>query len=113
LEEENPDRAVPARFTVEVRPERDRVVVVPQGELDLATIEPLRSELDGLVERGFAQVVLDLRELEFIDSSGLRLLLQQCRREDAAVSLIDGVGPVKALFDLTGTRGLLRFEPPA
>jgi anti-sigma B factor antagonist len=109
---EGPERP-PEPFTVEVRPDRKRVVLVPRGELDLASVDDLRGELDGLVNRGFERLVVDLRSLEFMDSSGLRLLLQQSQRGDATIELIDGVAPISKLFDLTGTRELLRFVKSA
>jgi anti-sigma B factor antagonist len=96
-------------FTVEVRPERQRVVLVPRGELDMASVGALRSELDGLVDRGVERLVVDLRKLVFVDSTGLRLLLQQSQRADATVEMIDGAEPVSRLFDLTRTRSLFRF----
>jgi anti-sigma B factor antagonist len=102
--------AVPAPFRVEIRPERDRVVVVPHGDLDLATIGELGEQLDGLVGRGFAAIVLDLRRLTFIDSTGLRLVVEQAARSDATITLIDGAEPVSRLFDLTGVRPTLPFE---
>ena len=62
-------------FRVDVHPERDSVRVVPVGELDTATADELQTKLCELREAGFDRVVLDLRELEFLDSTGLRLLV--------------------------------------
>jgi anti-sigma B factor antagonist len=86
------------------------VIVVPHGELDLATVEILRAEFDGLVSRGFASIVLDLRGLEFLDSTGLRFILEQTAGAQVAVTLIDGDAAVSKLFDVTGTRSSLPFE---
>jgi anti-sigma B factor antagonist len=97
-------------FTVEIRPDRERVIVVPHGELDLATVGILRAELGGLVNRGFDSIVLDLRRLAFLDSSGLRFILEQAARADTTVTLIDGDPAVSELFDITGTRSALPFE---
>jgi anti-anti-sigma factor len=111
----NLDRPVGERnehvpFTVEIRPDRERVIVVPHGELDLATVELLRAEFDALASRGFPTIVLDLRRLLFLDSTGLRFILEQTGRAEPAVTLIDGVPAVSKLFDLTGTRPSLPFE---
>jgi anti-sigma B factor antagonist len=103
-------QAVATAFGVGIRPERERVIVTPRGELDLATVDKLRAELDGLARRGFTAMVLDLRELEFMDSAGLRLVLDQTARADATVTLIEGGEPVSRLFDLTGVRKALPFE---
>lgn len=97
-------------FSVDIRPDRRRVFVVPRGELDIATVDQLAAEIDELVSRGFDTVVLDLRETSFLDSSGVHLLLNQTRRPDAHVTLIDGVPAVRRVIDLTGARCLLRFE---
>jgi anti-sigma B factor antagonist len=100
----------PDPFEVEVRRDRRRVVVVPHGEVDIATADQLASEIDDLVGRGFDTVVLDLRATSFLDSSGLHLLLRQSARTDARVTLIDGAPAVRRAIDLAGIRELLRFE---
>jgi anti-sigma B factor antagonist len=97
-------------FSVEIRPADDRAAVVPRGDLDLATVDEVRTAVDDLVAQGFGAVVLDLRELTFIDSSGLRMVVGQTRRVDVAVTLIDGAEPVSRLFDLVGVREALPFE---
>jgi len=43
----------PHQFRIELRPDRDRVVVAPSGELDLGTVPALAGAVDGLVECGF------------------------------------------------------------
>ena len=48
-------------FRIDVEPERDSVRVAPVGELDIATVEKLRAEVDRLRESGFTDLVLDLR----------------------------------------------------
>jgi anti-anti-sigma factor len=65
-----------AQLRVSVHPDRRRVVVAADGELDLATVEPVEHEVAELCERGFAEVCLDLRGLTFFDSGGVRLLLR-------------------------------------
>lgn len=62
-------------FRVDVHHERDTVRVAPVGELDLAAAPQLEERLNELVEAGFCRVVLDLSQLQFIDSAGIRLLL--------------------------------------
>jgi anti-sigma B factor antagonist len=101
----------PEPFSVEVLPDRQRVVVVPRGEVDIATVDELAAQIDALVARGFDTVVLDLREISFLDSSGIHLLLHQTARPDARVTVIDGGPRVRRLIELTGVRELLQFEP--
>ncbi len=101
---------VPEPFSIAVLPDRRRVVVVPHGEVDIATVDQLAAEIDELVGRGFDTVALDLRATSFLDSSGLHLLLRQCGRTDARVTLIDGTPAVRRAIELAGVRHLLRFE---
>jgi anti-anti-sigma factor len=100
----------PEPFRVEVLPDRRRVVVVPYGEVDIATVGQLAAEIDELVGCGFDTVVIDLRATSFLDSSGLHLLLRQSARPDARVTIIDGAPVVSRAIDLAGVRRLLRFE---
>jgi anti-anti-sigma factor len=101
-----------AAFRVDVRPEHERVVVSPAGDVDLATVGTVGSRMDDLAAAGFAVLVLDLRGVTFLDSMGLSLIVRQCRRTDVHVCLVDGVEPVSRLFDLTGLREDLRFLAP-
>jgi anti-anti-sigma factor len=102
----------PEPFDVEIRPARERVVVAPRGELDVATAGRVEAEIDGLAAAGFMDIVLDLRGLSFMDSTGLCLVLQQVGRPDTTVRLVDGPGAVARLFDLTCVREELPFLAP-
>ena len=62
-------------FRCEVEPERAAVRVRPIGELDLATVPLVEAQLAELWSVGFTRIVLDLRQVSFMDSAGLRLLL--------------------------------------
>ena len=75
------DLPIPEAFTVRLEQRGGATVVIPTGELDLATAPSLESALGrAFTESAGGRVVLDLRELEFIDSSGLRTLLTARRR---------------------------------
>lgn len=63
-------------FECEVEPHRETVLILPIGELDMSTVDQFASTLGEITTAGFDRVVLDLRELTFIDSSGLRALLE-------------------------------------
>ena len=101
----------PPKFDIVVKPDGERVLVVPRGELDLGSISRLESEIGVVRARRPAAVVLDLRELTFMDSTGLRLLVQLAASADTdgyAFSIIDADGPVRRLLVLTQLRD--RFE---
>lgn len=61
-------------FSIETRQDGERLVVRPCGELDLATAPDLEELVIGRLADG-ARVVLDLRGLSFMDSSGVRVLV--------------------------------------
>jgi anti-anti-sigma factor len=87
-------------FSVSRRRAGDAIVVAPAGEIDLATIDALQAVVDAAaVEAG--GVVLDLREVTFIDSAGLRLVLQSSRAIEA-FSVVRGPQEVQRVFDLVG-----------
>jgi anti-anti-sigma factor len=99
-------------FDVEIRRRDDRAIVAPTGELDLATVDRLVASIDGLVDARFATIVLDLRGLTFMDSTGLCLILEQSRRPGVAMHVIDGVDATARLFDICHVRDLLSFIDP-
>ena len=61
---------------LDIEPDRESVRVAPVGELDIATVDKLQAEVSQLLETGFAKIVLDLRGVRFLDSTGLRLVLE-------------------------------------
>ena len=64
---------------------RDGAAVVQvRGEIDIATVGQLRRCLVDLVEAGHREIVLDLGELYFIDSTGIGVLIGAHRRAAAA-----------------------------
>jgi anti-sigma B factor antagonist len=91
------------------------VHVVPQGELDIAAIPLLDHALRAAGET-VDDVVLDLRELDFIDSSGAHLLIaadRRFRRSGGRLRVISGSGEVAWLLQLVGVdRELEVIEPP-
>src|SRR4051794_36618734 len=97
-------------LVVETRPDRERVIVAPRGELDVATVGRVAVEMEELVRVGVTDLVLDLRGLTFMDVWGLRLVIEQAGREDATVELIDGPPAVARMFDLAGVRAGLCFR---
>jgi anti-sigma B factor antagonist len=101
-------------FRVEVRPEREqeRVRVIPHGELDVATVPRLEAEIARLRSQEFATILLDLRQLTFMDSTGLGLLLrlhEEARSDGFRFAIADREGPVRRLLALTGTAGWFQY----
>src|SRR3712207_8104179 len=61
-------------FAIDIDEREDRVVLTPRGELDMASAPELEQAVMPRLQDG-AWVVLDLRSLDFIDSSGLRVVV--------------------------------------
>jgi anti-sigma B factor antagonist len=100
---------------VTVAPDRTSVCVVPTGELDVSTRDLLAGQLDELWSAGWTDVVVDLRALTFIDSSGLHLLVEHHRRACAAgtrFSIIDGSTPVRRALRLCGLQDMFEYAAP-
>lgn len=106
-------RYEPPLFRCEVIPERDHVRVAPSGELDMASVPLLDQAIQELRDAGFDHVVVDLRQLCFLDSTGLRLLLQltaAARADSHRLELIEGPPEVQRIFEITKTLGALPFR---
>jgi anti-sigma B factor antagonist len=82
------------------------------GELDLASAPQLEYELAQAEATG-VRIVIDLSGLEFIDSSGLHMLLSANRRSKEnghELALRRGPRAVQRLFELTHTQEQFRFD---
>ena len=100
-------------FDVRVEARDPEVWVVPVGELDLDTAVELEESLGLALRSDAAAVVLDLRELAFLDSTGLKVIIEACSaKEGPSVSLVPGPEPVQAVFNVTGLATELPFRQP-
>jgi anti-sigma B factor antagonist len=92
-------------FRVEMRTEGQATVVAVTGELDLASSPELEQRLERFYASDSKLLVIDLRGLEFMDSTGLSVIVgAQQKLIDAGRRLIIVRGPqqVQRLLDLTG-----------
>jgi anti-sigma B factor antagonist len=104
------------RFRLEVEPERDLARVCPVGEVDLATAPSVHARVQELASDGFTRVTLDLREVTFLDSSGLRMVLALCASAEAdhwEFRVIEGPRDVQRVFELTGVAPMVPFVAAA
>jgi anti-anti-sigma factor len=98
---------VESHFRVEVRTDVRGTVLVVAGELDLASAAALEDELEKAIGDGTraGTVVVDLRQLEFIDSTGLSALVkahQRAQESGRRFGLVKGGSQVQRLLALTG-----------
>jgi stage II sporulation protein AA (anti-sigma F factor antagonist) len=78
----------PAPFEVKVgEPEHGVRTISVRGELDLSTATELEGPLDQTLDGGDASVLIDLSSCEFIDSTGIALIVRAWQRLDS-----DGAG---------------------
>lgn len=107
---------VGSNLSIDVSREGDRVVLRLDGELDLASVPLLEDAVvnttldDG--DGAELTIVLDLRGLEFIDSTGLRAILLQDKRSTERgqkLALVRGSEQVQRLMRMTGVDEHLRI----
>ena len=94
-----------SHFRVEVRNADATTVISVSGELDLASSPALEEELERVAQSGAQLVVVDLRNLEFMDSTGLSVLVrahQRAEENGRRLGLVNGSQQVQRLLTLTG-----------
>jgi anti-sigma B factor antagonist len=104
--------AAEGNLLVDVSREGDRVVLRLDGELDLAGVPLLEDAVANATQDDASTIVLDLRGLEFIDSTGLRGILEQDRRSaelGRTFALVRGSEQVQRLMQMTGVDEHLRI----
>ena len=111
-----PPHDAPVRSQGHQSPRRRGPVVAPEGDVDLATADVLREELEA-ARAGAQTLVIDLRGVGFMDSSGLRLLveMQQAAAADGfELRVVRGAESVQRLLELTGLAARLTLvDDPA
>lgn len=98
-------RAVESHFRLEVDGSPTSTIITIAGELDLASSPALADELERLADVDGPPVIIDLRELEFMDSTGLSTLVRAQGRLEAAgrrLAVVRGAPQVHRLLELTG-----------
>ncbi len=81
-----------------------------EGEMDLSVIGMVDSEMRRVEATDAPKIVLDLDQLEFLDASGLRLLMHLNTRVQDRLRIKRGrSAQVRRMFELTGMDEILRF----
>lgn len=86
------------------REEADTTVLGLAGELDISSGPRVEAELARAEERSPARLVLDLSHLEFMDSTGLRIVVSadaRARERGARLVIVRGPDPVQRIFRVT------------
>src|SRR5487761_1273951 len=80
-------------------------VIAVSGEIDVYTAPKLREKLISLVEVGSYQLIVDMEGVEFLDSTGLGVLvggLKRVRAHDGGIDLVCTQGRILRIFRITG-----------
>jgi anti-sigma B factor antagonist len=95
---------VQSHFRVEVQSRDQATVISVAGELDLASSPALQEELER-VAADSRLLIIDLRELDFMDSTGLSVLVrahQRAEEQGRRLAMVKGPQQVQRLLSLTG-----------
>ena len=95
----------PNEFSLRTEESEDRLQIVPAGELDLYTSKRFDSAIRAAEEKQPVILILDLRELTFIDSTGIRSLtraVKRAKKRDVRLVLVRGPEEVQGVFRVCG-----------
>ncbi len=90
---------------LDVAEQGDASVLAVSGEVDVATVPRLREQLHGLVAGGSRRIVVDLERVDFLDSTGLGVLvgaLKRVRSNDGELVLVCTSPRIRKVFEVTG-----------
>jgi anti-sigma B factor antagonist len=88
-------------------------VLAPVGELDMASVDVLNAAVERARDARAPSITIDLRELSFIDSSGLAAIVlagRLCDTNGLEFSLVPGSPSTQRLFEMTGLLDVLPFR---
>jgi anti-sigma B factor antagonist len=110
---QGPDASPPVRLQISSAETPESAVLKLSGELDIASAPLLERAVEGLSDLAQRRVLIDLSELSFMDSTGLRALLQArqlAADTDRELTLRNGPRQVQRVFELSGTAATFTFE---
>ena len=94
-----------SNFSVDVQDGEQAVLIGVSGELDLASSPELERELERGTASAAELLIIDLRKLEFMDSTGLSVLVrahQKATQSGKRFAIVKGPQQVERLLSLTG-----------
>jgi anti-sigma B factor antagonist len=104
------DPADQAHCAADVSTENAVPVIRLSGELDMVSVERVRAVIDEALAGENERLVFDVSELEFMDSSGIALLISAARKVPA-VEVRNPTAIVRRIIELTGLTEILRITP--
>lgn len=87
------------------------LTVVLKGRLDTNTAPELEAELQNALE-GIERLAFDIKELDYISSAGLRVLLsaQKIMNKQGSMVVRNAQAPIVEIFEVTGFTDILTLE---
>ena len=92
----------------------ERHVVAVRGEIDLFTAPELKKMLADAIENGATQVVVDLSETTFLDSTALGVLIgavKRLRSRDGRLTIVNVDDNIAKTFEITGLDQIFPISP--
>src|SRR5690242_18098306 len=92
-------------LSLETRELDGHTLVAVGGEIDVYTAPKLRDKITELVNAGHHSLIIDMEKVDFLDSTGLGVLvggLKKIRAEDGSMSLICSQDRLLKIFQITG-----------
>ncbi|MFZ0666660.1 MAG: STAS domain-containing protein [Acidimicrobiales bacterium] len=80
------------------------------GELDMSSATEFRQSIEELISAGVTRVVFDLKDLVFMDSSGIAVLVFAAN-SISSVEVRNSSSIIKRIVEATGLTGFLRLDP--
>jgi anti-anti-sigma factor len=99
-----------SRASVDCAADSDPRVVRIRGEVDMSNVVTVETDLTGALSGHPTRVVFDLSELQFIDSSGIAVLLRAAEKTDS-LRLRNPSSIVQRIIEATGLTEALPTEP--
>ena len=91
----------------------DIPTITLHGEVDFRNMDKVSRAISGLVERGKTAIRVDVRELEFVDSTGLSALVDAARTvlpKGGEITLVSPSAQLVRVLDRCGFSNVLRYE---
>lgn len=101
-------------LSLETRQVDGLTLVAVGGEIDVYTAPKLRDKITELVNAGSTRLVVDLEKVDFLDSTGLGVLvggLKKVRAQDGTMSLVCSQERLLKIFRITGLAKVFTIHP--
>ena len=99
-------------MTINIKNEGNVIVIVLGGRLDTTTAPELEQKFNNVFD-STKEIVFDFKELEYISSAGLRVMLlaqKQANKENTKMKIINVCEEINEIFEMTGFSGILTIE---